>query len=242
MQIEKMNIEDIIPYENNAKLHPKEQIKQIVSSIRQFGNNDPIAIDANNVVIEGHGRLLALKELGYEEVEVIRLGHLTEEQRKAYTLVHNKLTMNSGFDLEILEIELGEILNIDMAEFDFDLDFPDEDENAIYTNRIEAPFYEPTGEAVSLNDLVDKSKRDELEREILEADIPEEIQDFLIEASQRHLVFNYRNVAEYYSNASKEVQELFERSGLVIIDFDKAIELGYVALTNSIADMLEGGE
>lgn len=123
MKIEKMKIGDVIPYHNNAKLHPKEQIEQIKSSIKQFGNNDPIAVDANNVIIEGHGRLMALQELGYEEVEVIRLGHLTEEQRKAYTLVHNQLTMNSGFDLDLLKLELGEIVGIDMAEFDFDFDF-----------------------------------------------------------------------------------------------------------------------
>lgn len=122
MQIELINIDEIIPYENNAKLHPKEQIEQIKKSILEFGNNDPIAIDKNNVIIEGHGRLLALKELGYKEVEVIKLGHLTEEQRKAYTLIHNKLTMNTDFDIEILESELAAINIIDMSDFDFDLD------------------------------------------------------------------------------------------------------------------------
>ena len=122
MQIELINIDEIIPYENNAKLHPKEQIEQIKKSILEFGNNDPIAIDKNNVIVEGHGRLLALKELGYEEVEVIKLGHLTDEQRKAYTLIHNKLTMNTDFDIEILESELASINIIDMNDFDFDLD------------------------------------------------------------------------------------------------------------------------
>lgn len=122
MQIELINIDEIIPYENNAKLHPEEQIEQIKKSILEFGNNDPIAIDKNNVIIEGHGRLLALKELGYKEVEVIKLGHLTEEQRKAYTLIHNKLTMNTDFDIEILESELAAINIIDMSDFDFDLD------------------------------------------------------------------------------------------------------------------------
>jgi len=127
MKIEKMAIEEVIPYENNAKLHPQEQIEQIKKSIEEFGNNDPIAIDKNNVVIEGHGRLLALKELGYKEVEVIKLGHLTEEQRKAYTLIHNKLTMNTDFDLEILELELGQIENIDMSDYDFSFDVNIED-------------------------------------------------------------------------------------------------------------------
>ena len=122
LQIELVPITAIRPYEHNAKIHTAEQIEQIKKSILEFGNNDPIAIDGEGVIIEGHGRLMALQELGYTEVEVIRLGHLTEEQRKAYTLVHNKLTMNTGFDLEILATELQAIENINMADYDFELD------------------------------------------------------------------------------------------------------------------------
>lgn len=126
MQIELVPITEIKPYENNAKIHTREQIEQIKQSIFEFGNNDPIAIDANGVIIEGHGRLMALQELGYTEVEVIRLGHLNEEQRKAYTLIHNKLTMNTGFDLDILATELQAIENINMKDYDFDLDIADD--------------------------------------------------------------------------------------------------------------------
>lgn len=121
MKIELINIDDIKAYENNAKLHPAEQIEQIKKSIQEFGNNDPIAIDENNVIIEGHGRYIALQELGYKEVEVIKLNHLTEEQKKAYMLVHNKLTMNTDFDVELLSEELNNILDIDMGEFGFEL-------------------------------------------------------------------------------------------------------------------------
>ena len=120
MKIEKVKIEDLKPYENNAKLHPQEQIDEIKKSIEEFGNNDPIAIDENNIIIEGHGRYLALQQLGYKQVEVIRLSHLTEEQRKAYTLVHNKLTMNTGFDMELLMLELNEIQDIDMRLLGFE--------------------------------------------------------------------------------------------------------------------------
>ena len=126
LQIELVPITAIRPYEHNAKIHTEEQIQQIKKSIVEFGNNDPIAIDANGVIIEGHGRLMALQELGYTEVEVIRLGHLTDEQRKAYTLIHNKLTMNTGFDLDILASELQAIENINMKDYDFDLDISDD--------------------------------------------------------------------------------------------------------------------
>ena len=126
MQIEYVDINSIKPYKKNAKLHPKEQIEQIKKSIEEFGNNDPIAIWKDEIV-EGHGRLIALKELGYKEIPIIRLDHLTDEERKAYTLVHNKLTMNSDFDFYILESELNDIDSIDMEKYGFDLDIEDED-------------------------------------------------------------------------------------------------------------------
>ena len=121
LQIEYVDINSIKPYENNAKEHPEEQIEQIKKSIEQFGMDDPIGIWKDEIV-EGHGRLIACKELGYTEVPIIRLDHLTDEERKAYTLAHNKLTMNSGFDMDMLSKELENITNIDMSNFGFDED------------------------------------------------------------------------------------------------------------------------
>ena len=111
MQIEKMKISDLMEYKYNAKEHPQWQIEQIIQSIKQFGFNDPIAIDENNTIIEGHGRLYALQELGETEVECIRLSHLDEEQKRAYILAHNKLTMNTDFDLDLLQLELDNIID-----------------------------------------------------------------------------------------------------------------------------------
>lgn len=128
LKVEYVDINTIKPYNNNAKLHPNRQIEQIKSSIKQFGMDDPIAV-WNNVIVEGHGRLYACKELGIKEIPIIRLDHLTDEQRKAYTLIHNKLTMNSDFDVDILNEELEDIENIDMSEFDFELDFDDDIED-----------------------------------------------------------------------------------------------------------------
>lgn len=128
----KYNLSELIPYENNAKLHPQEQIDQIKESIKQFGFNDPIAVDENNIIIEGNGRYQALKQLqeenynfDYNNIDCIKLDNLNEEQKKAYILIHNKLTMNTGFDLNILNGELDKIVNIDMSSFDFVLDFDD---------------------------------------------------------------------------------------------------------------------
>lgn len=128
MKIEVVGIDDIKAYAYNAKEHPREQIEQIKKSILDFQNNDPIAVDENGIIIEGHGRYIALKELGFDEVEIIRLTHLTEEQKKAYRLVHNKLTMNSDFDFELLEKEIAELSDIgmDMSAFGFIEDFEEE--------------------------------------------------------------------------------------------------------------------
>lgn len=119
LKIEYVDINSIRPYEKNAKRHPKKQIEQIKKSIERFGMDDPIGIWKDEIV-EGHGRLIACKELGYEEVPIIRLDHLTDEERKAYTLAHNKLTMNSDFNIDILNEELENILEINMEDFGFD--------------------------------------------------------------------------------------------------------------------------
>jgi DNA modification methylase len=126
MEIIKIKIADLTPYENNAKKHPKKQIEEIKNSIKKFGFCDPVGIwGEKNIIVEGHGRVLALQEMGETEVECIRLDHLTDDERKAYTLAHNQTTLSSDFDLEKLEAELGELaaadLDFSMADFGFDL-------------------------------------------------------------------------------------------------------------------------
>ena len=129
LQIEYVPIDSIKPYVGNAKLHPQEQIEQIKVSIETLGFDDPIAIWKNGEIIEGHGRYMAAQQLGMKEVPIIRLDDLTDEQRRQYTLIHNKLTMNSGFDMATLALELAD-LDFDKALFgfidDIELDDPKE--------------------------------------------------------------------------------------------------------------------
>jgi len=117
LKVEYVDIETIKPYKRNAKTHPKEQIEQIKKSIQEFGNCDPIGV-WHGEIVEGHGRYLALKELGETTIPIIRLDSLTDEQRRAYGLVHNQLTMNSPWDLPALDLELADI-DLDMSEFGF---------------------------------------------------------------------------------------------------------------------------
>lgn len=174
LEITYMPTEQLTPYENNAKLHPQEQIDEIKASITQFGMNDPIAVcGSDNIIVEGHGRLIACQQLGIETVPVIRLDHLTEDERKAYTLAHNKLTMNTDFDLDLLKLELQDI-DLDMGELGFsveleELDLHENDE--IVEDEVPDPPAEPKaklGDIYVLGNHVlmcgDSTKKEDVEK------------------------------------------------------------------------------
>lgn len=121
LQVEMLPIEALTEYENNARAHGREDIEAIEWSIQQFGFNDPIGIwSTDNVIVEGHGRLKAAKNLGMTEVPVIRLDHMTNEERKAYALAHNKTAELSMWDFGKLDLELAGIHELDMTKLGFE--------------------------------------------------------------------------------------------------------------------------
>ncbi len=105
-KIEVIGIEKLIPYAKNSRTHSDEQVAQIAASIKEFGFNNPVLIDKEDVIIAGHGRVMAARKCGLIEIPCIRLGHLTETQRKAYVIADNRLALNAGWDNELLTIEL----------------------------------------------------------------------------------------------------------------------------------------
>ncbi len=120
LNIEYLPVEALRPYDRNARKHAKKDIDAIAASIKEFGFDDPIGIWGDGLIVEGHGRLLAAKQMGMTSVPCIRLDHLTDEQRRAYTLAHNRTAELSGWDFDIQAAELAGIEDIDMTLFGFD--------------------------------------------------------------------------------------------------------------------------
>jgi ParB-like chromosome segregation protein Spo0J len=116
--VEQIATTDLIPYARNSRTHSDEQVAQIAASIREFGFNNPVLIDAENTIIAGHGRVLAAGRMKLETVPCLRLTHLTEAQRRAYVIADNRIALNAAWDQELLSVELAD-LNSD--EFDMGL-------------------------------------------------------------------------------------------------------------------------
>lgn len=119
LKVEYVSPETVVPYSNNPRIHQNRQIRQIVESIKEFDFNNPILIDENDVIIAGHGRLLAARHLGLSRVPVIKLTHLTEAEKRAYRIADNKLTENGEWDVDLLKLEFVEL---EMLDLDFSLD------------------------------------------------------------------------------------------------------------------------
>lgn len=116
-QIEQVLIESLIPYARNSRTHSDAQVAQIAASIHEFGFTNPVLIDAEGIIIAGHGRVLAARKLKLDAAPCIRLSHLTESQKKAYIIADNKLALNAGWDEELLKLEMSELgeLGFDMS-------------------------------------------------------------------------------------------------------------------------------
>ena len=143
-KIEYISIDDLIPYEKNARTHDENQIEKLKNSLQEFGFINPVIIDEKNMILVGHGRIIGAKELGIETVPCIRIKYLTDDQKKAYILADNKLSDLGGWDLELLNEELLSI-DLDMSMFGFeDIDFSiDLDEQEIIEDEVSEVPEEP---------------------------------------------------------------------------------------------------
>lgn len=228
----------------NPNKHPERQIELLAKIINHTGFRHPIVISKRSgFIVAGHGRLQAALLLGAEEVPVDYQDFENEAEEFEFLVADNKIAELAEHDdkmlidiVKELELEDLELLGIDDIEA---LEVGEDSiggEDNLYTGKVESPIYEPQGENPALGELCDTSKTDELIKGIYKSNVPDTVQDFLRIAAYRHAVFDYEKIAEYYARADKETQTLIEDSALVIIDFKKAIEEGYVRMSANIAE------
>ena len=249
---EKLEIAEMTEMQGGLKERTDIDYDKIKLSICKFGFSFPFFIwksGKTNYLIDGHGRFATLCKMqkdGYIipplPVVYIQCKNKTEAKQKLLRLnsQYGKMTKESVLEFaEDIDLNFDEIALPDTI-----IDFSDSEEDVMgggnsqldgrYTMKIETPVYEIKGECPALSECYETEKTDELLAEIENADIPEDVKQFLRLASYRHTRINFTKVAEYYAHAPKEVQELMENNALVIIDFNKAIEKGFVEMSKGI--------
>ena len=237
-------ISKLSPFENNSRTHSDDQIKQVANSIKEFGFTNPILIDEKNTIIAGHGRVLAAKSLDMAGLPAIRLTGLSDTQRRALVIADNQLALNADWDMDKLKYELSEIIEtgFDVSVLGFDDSALDAmlgtgtTDDSAYSRKVEAPTYTPSDEVPPLGMLFNTDKADSLIEQINSAGVSDDEKAFLRAAAERHTVFDFAKIADYYAAASAEMQNLMESSALVIIDFDKAIAGGFVKLSHDVLE------
>ena len=250
MNIEQWPIERLIDYARNPRKND-HAVDRVAAAIREFGFRVPIIAKSDGLVVDGHLRLKAARKLRLETVPVVLADDLTDAQVKAFRISVNRMADLAEWDSELLALELGEL-----GELGFDLDltgFSGEEIKGVsdeaggaetldgetYTTKIKAPIYEIKGEKPKVEELFDDRKTRALVAEINAAALPADVSAFLRLAAERHTVFNFRNIAEFYAHADAPTQALFGRSALVIIDFGQAIENGFVHLTERLGKLAD---
>lgn len=225
----------------NYRHHSEKNKRLIKKSLKECGAGRSILVDADDTVVAGNGVYEQAKNLGIKtrvietdgsELVVVKRTdiHLTDRKRKELALADNATTDTSEWDTESLKAdwtadELSE----------WDVDVLNEKNDGRYTGKIDGLLYEPTGENVSVNELYDTEKYAELMNEIEKSKLKKDVKNMLKLAASRHIVFDYRKIAEYYASAPAEIQRLMEKSALVVIDYASAIQNGLVQLDTRLA-------
>ncbi|WP_427897952.1 site-specific DNA-methyltransferase [Gardnerella pickettii] len=161
MQYYLADVSELIPYVRNARTHSEAQVSQIAASIREFGFLSPILVAEDNTILAGHGRLAAALKLGLKKVPCVKENHLTETQKRAYIIADNKLSLNAGWDSELLAVELSELegadFNLDLLGFDeaelssiFDADKDVSEDDFDVEKELEEPCFSKTGDMWTL--------------------------------------------------------------------------------------------
>jgi hypothetical protein len=228
-------------FQDDIKTISRSNIEKLKSSIIDDGFKAPIFVWKNNnkyYLLDGHQRKKALAELnedfGIPEIPCVEVFAKSRKEAKANVLLFT--SQHGEFDTKKLDLYIQKYKinpgNIVLRKSQLQLGKSLE---TIYTQKIKPPTYEPTGKKPKIKDLCDQSKVNQLIEKINESNVSAAEKQFLIMAAYRHTVFSYQDIAEYYAQSEKEMQELMEDSALIIIDFNKAIANGYVTLSEEVA-------
>lgn len=239
---EKITISRLLRNKENPRTITKARMKKLIESLKGLGIFKPIICKYDYTIIGGTQRNIAILGLMDPSFEVYIMRpprELSEEEYKQVLLLDNAHSGDWDYDV------LANSFDIEMIkELDTDISLPElgekpegtEDDNP-YTRKIEAPVYEPRGERPGITDLFDDDKYKVIVKNIESSALNEELKKFLTIAAARHIKFHYGMIAEYYCHVSADVQVLMEESALVVIDFEKAIELGFVRMTKDLAEV-----
>ena len=236
MKVEKININKLKPANYNPRQITKKQFNDLRESIVRFGLVDPVIVNSDLTVIGGHQRLKVCTQLKHTEIDCVMLDLSKEEERE----LNIRLNKSGGeFDTDLLAnyFDVDELVDWGFKHIELGLNIDKIEEN--YTNKINTPQYKPNNEKPSVNQLINETKQKELLKKIQESKVDDETKEFLIKATQRHLVFNYSKIADFYAHSDKDTKKLMEDSALVIIDFNDAIENGYVELNNDLRKLFD---
>ncbi len=246
MQVDIRPIKGIKTAKYNPRKISDQALESLKQSIQRFGFVDPVIVnDRTGVLVGGHQRIKAAKELGLEAVPVVGV-NLDEGEEKALNVALNKIS--GEWDLDLLK---GVLEDVQAAGLDLSLTGFSEDEwlaiknekelneNSNYSRKVEAPIYQPTGSKPEINELFDRKKTYDLLHQIESCELDQSLKEFLINAAYRHTIFSFKKIAEFYCHSNEEIQELMRNSALVIIDYEKAIEDGYVKITDEFAEQFK---
>lgn len=237
-------IDKLKPHPRNYRRHPDVQIEHLMQSITEHGFYRNVVTARDGTILAGHGVIEASKKLGRKKVLTVHLDIDPESPQALKLMAGDNTIANLAEDddralAEILKSlhQADELLG---TGFDADmlaaLEMDALDNDGKYTAKIESPVYEVTGDEPSVDVMYDGHKTRALIEQIEKAELADDVRGFLLAAAQRHTAFRYDHIAEFYAHQAPEVQRLMEDSALVVIDFDRAIELGFVRLAHRLAE------
>ncbi len=235
---------------DNPQTVTEEEFGKLRDSMRRihgFLRTRPLLVEEDGTIKCGNKRFRALVRNGVLVVPadyVRRLSDYTPEEVREFILQDNLQRVDWDVDKLLAQYSADELKALGGGFDELIAEFAAKgaESEFEYSSKIEAPQYNITGDNPELDDLYDTEKADALAKEIDEADVPKKVKAFLKVAAMRHVVFNFRNIAEYYAHADAKVQRLMEKSALVIIDFEDAIRNGFVVVSERMAALRGGDE